>query len=258
MTDNPAFTAVLQETRRLLAFHRALGIDAYPATAALRSFLAAPLPGRAAAPPAARPGLRSPAEPPSEPPPTLTATDTTLDAIRADLGDCRRCGLAAGRGNIVFGSGAAGADLLIVGEWPDQDEDRSGLPFQGEAGNLLDRMLAAIGLGRDRVYLTNIVKCRPEADNAPQPQEIKACQPFLSRQIAVVAPKVICAMGPLASQALLHSREPLSRLRGRFHSFHGIDLMPTFHPAFLIANPELKRATWHDLQLIQKRCEERR
>jgi len=251
MSLNPSIVAILQEARRIVAFHHSVGIASYPATDGIKSLLTASRPRpTAAAPP---PNMRR-AETAPEPPPALTATDSTLDAIRLDLGDCCRCDLAGGREKIVFGVGNSGAELFIVGECPDPDEDHAGQPFQGEAGQLLDRMLAAIGLSRDQVYLTNIVKCRPTGNQCPLPPETKACQPFLVRQIAVVAPKVICTMGPLASQSLLHSQQPLSRLRGRFHTFRGIDLMPTFHPAFLLANPELKKATWLDLQMIQKRC----
>lgn len=258
MTDNQEIIEILQETRKLLAFHRSLGIQAYPATTAVKSFLkvnVAPDSQKRAAltdrPPA-------PPKPPAKelPPAPLAADDATLEEILLDLGECTRCGLNNRRRSIVFGSGTAHADLFIVGEWPDRDEDAAGKPFQGANGELLDRMLQAIGMRRDQVYLTNIVKCRPEQDLAPGDTELKTCRSFLLRQIAVVNPTVILAMGPLATQTLLKNKSPLSRLRGRFHTFHGIDLMPTFHPAFLIANPALKKATWLDLQMVQKRCAE--
>jgi len=234
----------------VLAFHRAIGIDTYPTTSGVVSFLAAPVTPPPATPAAARPG-RAPKD---DTQPTLPPTDSTLEEIRNDLGNCQRCALKEGRNHLVFGTGPARASLCIVGEWPDPAEDREGSPFAGESGALLDRMLAAIGLSRDQIYLTNIVKCRPPADRPPLADEVRVCLPFLTRQIAVVSPKVIVAMGPLACQTLLHSNQPLSRLRGRWHKFHGIDLMPTFHPAFLLANLEMKKASWLDLQLIQKRC----
>ncbi|MFC1512876.1 uracil-DNA glycosylase [Thermodesulfobacteriota bacterium] len=258
MTDNPAIIDILQETRKVLSFHRSLGIDSYPATDGIKSFLGdnpPPLPATADntnskaekfTPPSAR-------MPQKSVPPPLVSDDATLDEIRLDLGNCQRCDLKDSRSGIVFGTGPAQADLFIVGEWPDQDEDRESKPFQGDNGVLLDRMLQAIGMTREQVYLTNIVKCRPNQDLPPKDNELKACRPFLLRQIAVVKPKVILAMGALATQVLLKNKTPLSRLRGRVHTFHGIDLMPTFHPAFLIANPAMKKATWLDLQMVQKR-----
>ena len=257
MTDNPEIIAILQETRKLLSFHRTIGIGSYPSTTATNSFLADKTmsavtqeskPATGSMPPQPIPHKKEP------PPSPLTTDDATLEEIRLDLGDCKRCDLKSRGGKIVFGSGAAHADLFIVGEWPDSDEDKTGKPFQGANGELLDRMLQAIGMTREQVYLTNIVKCRPAQDKPPSETEIKTCRSFLLRQIAVVSPKVILAMGPLATQTLLKNKKPLSRLRGRFHTFHGIDLMPTFHPAFLIANPDLKKATWLDLQMVQKRC----
>ena len=170
------------------------------------------------------------------------------------MAECNRCPRQEGRSQIVFGTGTQDADLFIIGEWPDDDEDREGKPFQGANGDLLDRMLQAIGMNREQVFLANIIKCHPKDNHPPDEEELKACRPFLVRKIAVVKPKVILAMGPVAAQTLLNSKEPLSRLRGRFHSFQGIDLMPTFHPAFLIANEDMKKATWLDLQMVQKRC----
>lgn len=258
MTDNRSIIEIVQETRKLLSFQRSLGIETYPTTAALQSFLADD--NRPTTNNTGGIAEKLPVPPPgkNEPPPALTSDDATLEEIRLDLGDCKRCGLKNRRDKIIFGTGAADADLFIVGEWPDSDEGKAGKPFQGANGELLDRMLQAIGMTRDQVYLTNIVKCRPDQDHAPDEKELKACRSFLLRQIAVVNPKVILAMGPTASRTLLNNKNPLSRLRGRYHTFHGIDLMPTFHPAFLIANPAMKKATWLDLQMVRKRCSERK
>ncbi len=249
MTENRAIIEILQETRRVLAFHRSLGIDSYPATAGVQSLLADPMsPAEGTAPARRQPVTEA------VPCPALPNDDATLEDIRLDLGHCDRCPLAASRDAIVFGAGNAKADLFIVGEWPDLEANSTGRPFSGASGELLDRMLAAIGMTRAQVYLTNMVKCHPAQAPPPAEDAIKACRPFLLRQIAVVKPKVILAMGPLAAQGLLKTGTPLSRLRGRFHTFHGIDLMPTFHPDFLIANPDMKKATWLDLQMVQKRC----
>lgn len=176
----------------------------------------------------------------------------TLADIRADLGDCRRCRLCEGRKNIVFGSGDPGARLMFVGEGPGREEDLQGLPFVGEAGQLLTRMIEAMNYSRETVYICNVVKCRPPENRNPAPEEIAACSPFLLRQVKAVAPKVIVALGTFAAQTLLATKEPISRLRGKFHDYHGIPLMPTFHPAFLLRSPEKKREAWSDLQQVMK------
>ena len=176
----------------------------------------------------------------------------TMADIRADLGDCRRCRLSDGRKKIVFGAGDPGARLIFVGEGPGREEDLQGLPFVGEAGQLLTRMIEAMSYSRETVYICNVVKCRPPENRNPAPEEIAACSPFLLRQIQAVAPKVIVALGTFAAQTLLDSKEPISRLRGKFHDYHGIPLMPTFHPAFLLRSPEKKREAWSDLQQVMK------
>lgn len=180
-----------------------------------------------------------------------TSGETMAD-IRADLGDCRRCRLCEGRKNIVFGAGDPAARLMFVGEGPGREEDLQGLPFVGEAGQLLTKMIEAMSYTRETVYICNVVKCRPPENRNPSPEEISACSPFLLRQIKAVAPKVIVALGTFAAQTLLASKEPISRLRGGFHDYHGIPLMPTFHPAFLLRSPEKKRETWSDLQQVMK------
>lgn len=175
----------------------------------------------------------------------------TLEAVRADLGDCRRCKLWPERKNIVFGSGNPRAELMFVGEAPGADEDEQGLPFVGRAGQLLTRIIEAMGMRREDVYICNILKCRPPGNRNPESDEIAACEPFLLRQIAAVRPRVICALGTYGAQALLRTREPISRLRGRFLDYHGIRFMATYHPAYLLRNPNEKRKVWEDVQKIR-------
>lgn len=176
----------------------------------------------------------------------------TLEDIRRDLGDCRRCKLCEGRTHIVFGEGDATARLVFVGEGPGSDEDRQGRPFVGRAGKLLTDIIRAMGLQRESVYICNIIKCRPPRNRNPETDEIRACVPFLERQLDAIAPRFICALGTFAAQTLLETTTPISRLRGRFHEYRGIRLMPTFHPAYLLRNPEKKRAVWEDVQQLMK------
>lgn len=173
-----------------------------------------------------------------------------LARIRADLGDCRRCPLAAGRNRIVFGEGDQAARLVFVGEAPGFHEDQQGRPFVGAAGQLLTRMIAAMQLSREQVYICNILKCRPPGNRNPLPEEVQACVPFLKRQLGAIRPQAIVALGKFAAQCLLATETPISRLRGRFHEYQGIKLMPTFHPAFLLHNPERKRDVWDDLKQV--------
>jgi len=176
----------------------------------------------------------------------------TLQDIRLDLGDCQRCRLAKDRKNIVFGSGNSAARLVFVGEGPGFEEDQQGEPFVGPAGQLLNKIIAAIRLTRTQVYICNIVKCRPPQNRNPQPDEIKTCFQFLERQIAAIRPDLICALGTIAAQTLLNTAEPISRLRGRFHDYKGIRLLPTYHPAYLLRNPERKRDVWEDMKMLMK------
>jgi uracil-DNA glycosylase family 4 len=176
----------------------------------------------------------------------------TLQHIRLDLGDCQRCRLARGRKNIVFGAGSSSAKILFVGEGPGFEEDQQGEPFIGPAGRLLTKIIEAIHLSRDQVYICNVVKCRPPRNRNPQPDEIKTCFQFLDRQIAVIRPDFICALGSVAAQTLLNTDAPISRLRGRFHDYKGIKLLPTYHPAYLLRNPEKKRDVWEDMKMLMK------
>lgn len=177
----------------------------------------------------------------------------TLDSIRGELGQCLRCPLGESRTNLVFGSGNEKARLVFVGEAPGREEDLAGEPFVGEAGRLLTKIIQAMGFERDQVYICNVLKCRPPGNRNPQPEEINVCEPFLRRQLRVIGPEVIVALGTFSAQSLLQSREPISRLRGRFHDYHGIALMPTFHPAYLLRNPAMKRHVWDDMQMVMKR-----
>lgn len=186
--------------------------------------------------------------PPPAPPATLDLQEPSLEGLALALADCRRCPLHQGRRQVVFGDGPAGAGLMLIGEAPGAQEDKEGLPFVGPAGQLLERMLAAVGLKRAEVYITNLVKCRPPGNRDPQPLEAAACRPFLEAQVRAVAPRVICALGRPASQALLDSDAPISALRGRWHDFQGIPLLPTFHPAFLLRDPARKSEAYRDLK----------
>ncbi|WP_233611981.1 uracil-DNA glycosylase family protein, partial [Corallococcus sp. AB045] len=176
----------------------------------------------------------------------------TLDQIRRELGDCRRCKLCSGRKNIVFGSGNPRADLVFVGEGPGENEDLQGVPFVGAAGDLLTKMIGAMGFTRNDVYIANVVKCRPPGNRNPEPDEIAACEPFLRSQLLALQPKVIVALGKFAAQTLLRDTTPITRMRGQWREYEGIQLMPTFHPAYLLRNSAEKRKAWEDLQQVMK------
>jgi DNA polymerase len=178
--------------------------------------------------------------------------EESLEAIRADLNECRRCKLAPSRKNIVFGSGNPKAELMFVGEAPGADEDEQGLPFVGRAGQLLTKIIESIGISRSDVYICNIVKCRPPGNRNPEPDEIRACEEFVFRQIAAIKPRVICALGAFGAQTLLRTTEPIGRLRGRLYDYRGSKLVATFHPAYLLRNPMEKRRVWEDMQAIRK------
>jgi DNA polymerase len=177
----------------------------------------------------------------------------TLDEVRRELGDCKRCKLCSGRTQIVFGSGNPHAQLVFVGEGPGAEEDTQGVPFVGAAGQLLTKMITAMGFTRDSVYICNVVKCRPPGNRNPEPDEITACEPFLKAQLQSLQPKVIVALGKFAAQTLLRDTTPITRMRGQWRSYEGVPLMPTFHPAYLLRNPGEKRLVWLDLQDVMKR-----
>ncbi len=171
-----------------------------------------------------------------------------LQVVRDHLGDCQRCKLAPQRTNLVFGVGNPLADLIFVGEAPGADEDAQGEPFVGKAGQLLTKMIEAMGYTRQDVYICNVLKCRPPGNRNPEPDEVAACEPFLKRQLAAIRPRMIVALGKFAVQCLLRDESPISRLRGNFRTYEGIPLMPTFHPAYLLRDPSKKKLAWQDLK----------
>jgi uracil-DNA glycosylase len=193
-----------------------------------------------------------PVEVVEEPAPAATAGDPAarLRQLRDELGECRRCRLGETRHLLVFGVGSPEAELLLVGEAPGHDEDEQGEPFVGPAGQLLTRMIEAMGLHREEVYIANIIKCRPPQNRDPAPDEIGACEQFLLRQLEIIGPRLIIALGNHAAKTLLRTEVGITRLRGRFHAYHGIPLMPTFHPAYLLRNPDEKRPAWQDLKMV--------
>jgi DNA polymerase len=174
----------------------------------------------------------------------------SLSEIRDDLGDCRRCRLSKSRHHIVFGAGNPHAELVFVGEGPGYDEDRQGVPFVGAAGKLLTKIILAMELTRDQVYICNVVKCRPPQNRNPKQDEIETCLPFLSRQIAAMEPQIICALGTIAAQTLLSINTPISKMRGRFYTRHNVKVLPTYHPAYLLRNSDKKREVWEDMKKI--------
>jgi DNA polymerase len=208
-----------------LRFHRGLGVETLPITGDF---------------------LKTPAE--------------ALRAQEAALQGCRRCKLCEARNSIVFGSGNPQADLVVIGEGPGADEDAQGLPFVGRAGQLLTKMLDAVKLSRDEVYICNTVKCRPPSNRNPEADELAACAPFLAEQFGVIQPKVILSLGSVATQALLRTKEPIGKLRGRMHQYGNAVLIPTFHPAFLLRNPgqDYKRMAFEDLKLARREYDARR
>lgn len=277
MTDEvvPAdsLTQVLTDVRRYLGWHRdVMGEELHAATAtALEGTLALAVEVTVAgsstppvvveyaeiaeAPPSRR-GMAPPPSPAVASPPAAEATreePPRLDEVRRALGDCKRCKLCSGRKNLVFGVGNPKARLVFVGEGPGAEEDNQGIPFVGAAGQLLTKMIAAMGYARDEVYICNVVKCRPPGNRNPEPDEIEACQPFLEAQLNAIRPSVIIALGKFAAQTLLRTETPITRLRGQWREYVGIPLMPTFHPAYLLRNPAEKKAAWTDLKAVMGR-----
>jgi len=176
---------------------------------------------------------------------------TTLPELRAAIGECTRCKLSGGRTNLVYGVGDPQAKLMFVGEGPGRDEDLKGEPFVGRAGQLLTEIITkGMKLRREDVYIANVVKCRPPENRNPEPDEIAACRPFLERQIEIIAPKVLVALGKFAAQTLLGVTTPISKLRGTWSTYHGVPLMPTLHPAYLLRNPADKRLVWEDIKQV--------
>lgn len=176
-----------------------------------------------------------------------------LAALRAEIGPaCTRCKLhTLGRRQVVFGVGNPQARLMFVGEAPGEDEDKQGEPFVGRAGQLLTKIIEAIGMTREQVYIANVIKCRPPGNRNPEPDEVATCEPFLFQQIALIQPRVVVALGKFAAQSLLRTTEPITKLRGRVFEFRGAQLIPTFHPAYLLRNPPAKREVWEDMKKVR-------
>lgn len=183
-------------------------------------------------------------------------TINTLEQLREHIGPCTRCKLHKGRTNLVFAVGNPRAKLMFVGEGPGADEDEQGIPFVGRAGQLLTKMIEAMGLKRDDVYIANVVKCRPPNNRNPEPDEIESCMPFLKKQIELVQPKVVVCLGKFAAQTVLKTEVTISKLRGHFHERDGITIMPTFHPAYLLRNPAMKKFAWEDLKQVMEKLKQ--
>jgi DNA polymerase len=250
------------DLRAHLDFFRDLGVDGVRLEPEWRA--------RAAA--GARPtdSLGPPGEPPAHgaavhagdpggrPAPRTSSTDT-LAVIREDLGACTRCKLhALGRRQIVFGVGSPSAELMFVGEAPGADEDVQGEPFVGRAGQLLTKIIEAIDLRREDVYIANVIKCRPPNNRNPEPDEVGQCEPFLFRQIDTIRPKVIVALGKFAAQSLLRTAAPITRIRGREYAYRDAILIPTYHPAYLLRTPSAKREVWEDMKRVKAILQEKR
>ena len=252
MRSMPLDPQLQQAISAHMQFLRELGIyDFYrrsvPEPSEVLPALAEPLPQESVIP------SRKPAPlPPVAEAGSFVAPESPPEALRAiqyEIGDCHRCALSAGRNKIVFGDGDPNARLMFVGEGPGADEDAQGLPFVGRAGQLLNNMIAAIGLSREQVYIANIVKCRPPQNRVPEPDEANTCSPFLMQQISVIRPDVIVALGATAATYLLGAKSALSGLRGRVHACRGTKLIVTYHPAYLLRDPRQKKEAWQDLKL---------
>jgi len=184
------------------------------------------------------------------------AKTPTLADVKEELGDCKRCKLHRTRKTIVFGEGNEKATLMFVGEGPGFDEDVQGRPFVGRAGQLLTKIIESINLSREEVYIANIIKCRPPQNRNPEPDEIESCHHFLMEQIRLIKPKIICALGTFSAQTLLKTQTKFTALRGKLHEVDGIKVIPTYHPAFLLRNPERKREVWEDMKKIAELLKE--
>jgi DNA polymerase len=262
MTDRDQLLALVRQVKEHAAWLERGGITAIPRATPPAPSPSAPVPVPLPAPVPATAPPRVNAKPaPTQAPPRIAdppEQNTSnqpigkvgLQLVREDLGDCTRCKLAPMRTNIVYGVGSPEAPLVFVGEAPGADEDRTGEPFVGAAGQLLTKMIEAMGMSRDTVYIANILKCRPPGNRNPEADEIAACEPFLKRQLAAIRPRMIVTLGKFAAQCLLRSDAPISKLRGAWHQYEGIPLMPTFHPAFLLRTPSAKREVWNDLQQV--------
>ena len=183
--------------------------------------------------------------------PKQILSSTILSVLRDSVKDCTRCMLSSSRTQVVFGEGDPSARLFLIGEAPGAEEDRTGRPFIGRAGELLAKIIEAIRLSREQVYISSVIKCRPPGNRTPEQNEINTCKPFLFQQIQAIRPSIICTLGSVATNTILGINEPISKSRGKFHDFHGIYVMPTFHPAYLLRNQKDKKLVWEDMQKIQ-------
>ncbi len=235
------FLTIVSDIRMHLEYQKALGVRSIET--ALSSAVGAPTPPV--------PGAMSGKTTESEIPKTAPVPTAGLSAVREEIGDCTRCKLHKGRMHIVFGEGEPKAELVFVGEGPGQEEDQQGRPFVGAAGQLLtDIIVKGMKLKREDVYICNIVKCRPPANRNPEPDEIEACEPFLIKQLQAINPAVIVALGNVAVKTLLKTDKGITALRGKWQTYQGIPLMPTFHPAYLLRNPKDKKLVWEDIQQV--------
>jgi DNA polymerase len=269
MTDNFNKDDLIKQVGKILKYHASLGIEEYPRTQGLADFLDSKEGNSTSA---SRTGDKIPATQRMKKKAGIQkhvfdpglAHKATLNDVREEIGDCHRCSLHESRTSIVFGQGDENAGLMIIADAPSREDDLAGFPLQSEQGELLEKMLQAINLSRSKIYITTLVKCFPGKDAKPDDEAIRTCLPFLFRQIEIICPKVICTMGTQASQILLRSRRSLFQLRGRFYNFNDlcsteladkIFVMPSLHPALLLNNQELKKASWQDLQMIQKKLQ---
>jgi uracil-DNA glycosylase len=252
---------VLELVRAHLEYQSSTGLDAVPYRPRPATAGRATTPDERPSPPPSPPAQPAPAAKVAAAAADLFAAPgvrraATLDELREELGDCQRCKLCKGRTHIVFGVGNPQAALMFVGEGPGRDEDLQAEPFVGRAGQLLTEIITkGMKMRREDVYIANVIKCRPPENRNPEPDEIAACQPFLLRQIEIVKPKVLMALGTFAAQTLLGLRTPISRLRGHWYDYHGIKLMPTLHPAYLLRNPNDKRLVWEDVKMVLRELE---
>jgi DNA polymerase len=239
------------QLRAHLEFFAELGVDGYRREAEWRARSVPMVPQAPRVPEVAVPEVQSVAVP--EVLHVFTSQADALNALKVEIGPaCTRCKLhKLGRRQVVFGVGNPNADLMFVGEGPGADEDIQGEPFVGRAGQLLTKIIEAIGMSRSDVYIANVIKCRPPQNRNPEPDEVEQCEPFLFRQIETIKPKVIVALGKFAAQCLLRTTEPITRLRGREYKYRNAILMPTFHPAFLLRNPSSKREVWEDMKRVR-------
>ena len=248
MGDREVVLQDVLERAKYYASLSTLGLPARGAAAVSAALLPDSLPGSATVP-APPPALVSRARAAAAP--ASADAERGLLAVREEIGDCQRCRLAQTRKTIVFGQGNPSARLMFVGEAPGGDEDEQGLAFVGKAGQLLTKIIEAIGMRREDVFIANVLKCRPPQNRNPEPDEVLSCQPFLEKQIAAIRPQVLVGLGKFGAHWLLKTAEPITRLRGRLGRYDDITVMPTYHPAYLLRNPGAKKDVWEDMKVVR-------